>query len=690
MQLSNRYTSRDVARALAIVLVRRALGGAGSGNYGHAGRPGEVGGSSDSSWTNPSPKTASQIFGRTPGAPLKTYKAYHVTTKVNADSILKNGFDINQVNPRWQNDFAISLSRGEKAATEYFSKRDPQTGKPVGMDTSKYVLLEVSLKGRLFKGGKFETGPVSYAANPRDWTHQFVSMGYDGQDLDRTIYVHNPKAITSIRVVEPKSRSLGGAGSGNYGHSGRPGEIGGSGPSAGLLDAIKKADGGFTYNAVTGEQPKTGYALSLHKDREQVLDAKQVSLVTLAQYAQDNRSLLGQPNNFLGAWHNPVDDKIYIDVSTVVKSATEAERLAREAHQLAYFDLEHGKSIEVPHVKAAAQFGWSQKRPSNATGSYRARQGVDWTRTDTRGNSASEAHLHGEIEKVFEQKVLPLLKRTLAEWHEEDHPRDEKGQFTDSGGGVATEPTKTGTVSPSARTSTHKKFDSVITKAGFKATAYNQLPDDMKKAMNVEPPNPLTQNQLDGISDALSTISQESPGLTEVMKNSVPLVVANTSQMMGSSKVLPAATTIIGPNGHFLVVNSAQAFKNDRPSWSVANRLTVGKTGADRERALYKGVVVHEIGHVADNVRGGIFTRSVMTEITLNSGGNLERASKQLENIRKNFSEYGVTDPGELAAELFAAVVLHQPTPPELRQTVDMMKKAIPQPYGKTPASRRS
>lgn len=506
-----------------------------------------------------------------------------------------------------------------------------------------------------------------------------LSSNYTSRDVARAL------AIVLVR------RSLGGEGSGNYGHSGRPGEIGGSGPSAGLLDAIKKADGGFTYNAVTGEQPHSGYALSLHKDRELVLDAKQVSLVTLARYAQDNRSLLGEPNNFLGAWHNPVDDKIYIDVSTVVKSAAEAERLARDAHQLAYFDLEKGQSVEVPEIKAATtQFGWSQKRPSDATGSYRARQGVDWSRTNTGGNRASEAHLHGEIEKVFAQQVLPLLKRTLAEWHEEDHPRDEKGQFTDSGGGVATPPTKTGTVSPSARTSTHKEFDSVITKAGFKVTAYDQLPDDMKQAMNVEAPKPLTQNQLDGISDALSTISQESPGLTEVMKNSVPLVVANTSQMIGSSKVLPAATTIIGPNGHFLVVNSAQAFKNDRPSWSIANRLTVGKTGADRERALYKGVVVHEIGHVADNVRGGIFTRSVMTEITLNSGGNLEKASKQLENIRKNFSEYGVTDPGELAAELFAAVVLHQPTPPELRQTVAMMKKAIPQPYGKTPVSRHS
>ena len=83
------------------------------------------------SWSNRQPKQASALSGKTPpDAPLKTYKAYHVTTRENAQSILANGFDLGKVKPRWQNDYAVSLSRGEKSARTYFSPRDPKTGRP--------------------------------------------------------------------------------------------------------------------------------------------------------------------------------------------------------------------------------------------------------------------------------------------------------------------------------------------------------------------------------------------------------------------------------------------------------------------------------------------------------------------------------------------------------------------------------
>lgn len=181
-------------------------------------------------WTNAAHATASDLSGVTPNAPLKTYKAYHVTKKANAAAIVQQGFDITKVKPRWQNDYAISLSRGEKAATDYFSHRDPKTGKPLGMDTDKYSLLEVTVKGRLFKNDGYDRGPVSYASSAQDWTHQLVHKhGYDGQDQGATIFVNNPRSIVSVREVPPKVKTLGGSGSGNFGHHGRPGAIGGSG-----------------------------------------------------------------------------------------------------------------------------------------------------------------------------------------------------------------------------------------------------------------------------------------------------------------------------------------------------------------------------------------------------------------------------------------------------------------------------
>lgn len=136
---------------------------------------------------------------------------------------------------------------------------------------------------------------------------------------------------------------------------------------SGILEAIVQADGGFTYQPATGEQPKTGFALSLHKDRERIVSLKDISLMTLVQYAKDNIDLLSNPNNYFGAWHNPTDNKVYFDVSTVVNSSQEAERLGREAHQLAYFDLEQGKSVDITEARNQAAHLSSYRAKSRTT-----------------------------------------------------------------------------------------------------------------------------------------------------------------------------------------------------------------------------------------------------------------------------------------------------------------------------------
>jgi hypothetical protein len=151
-------------------------------------------------------KTASEISGKTPEldkAPLKTFKAYHVTRKENAEKILKEGFNLGLVKPRWNNDYAVSLSSGKKAAMDYFSKRDPKTGKALPFDSDKYTLLEVSGKGRLFKGGGFDT-PQIQASDPKTYNQRMIASGYDGHDLHGIVYVHNTKAIKSIRAVRTR------------------------------------------------------------------------------------------------------------------------------------------------------------------------------------------------------------------------------------------------------------------------------------------------------------------------------------------------------------------------------------------------------------------------------------------------------------------------------------------------------
>jgi hypothetical protein len=114
-----------------------------------------------------------------------------------------------------------------------------------------------------------------------------------------------------------------------------------------LLDQIKQPDGGFTVHAVTGRQPTTGYALSLYKGRETTKPAEDLKLVDLVRFAMANEDLLRQPDHYFGVWHNPKNNLIYMDVSRVVQSAAEAERLGRQNQQLTYFDLAEGQSIDI-------------------------------------------------------------------------------------------------------------------------------------------------------------------------------------------------------------------------------------------------------------------------------------------------------------------------------------------------------
>jgi hypothetical protein len=120
----------------------------------------------------------------------------------------------------------------------------------------------------------------------------------------------------------------------------------------GLLDQIRQPDGGFTVHAVTGQQPTTGYALSIYKGREMTKPAGDLKLVDLLRFARANQDLLRQPDNYFGVWHDPKSNMVYMDISIVVKSAAEAERLGRQNQQFAYFDLEEGQSIDIDQEAA--------------------------------------------------------------------------------------------------------------------------------------------------------------------------------------------------------------------------------------------------------------------------------------------------------------------------------------------------
>ena len=121
-------------------------------------------------------------------------------------------------------------------------------------------------------------------------------------------------------------RKKGGPTSGFHDHTGLAGVWGGSTSRSdvavtigsqpedvtGLHQQIIKS-GGFTYEPLTNDSPTEGFAVSGHKDREAIFDAKTFSKKNIIRFINKNAKLLAKPRTHLGAWFNKEDGKIYLD-----------------------------------------------------------------------------------------------------------------------------------------------------------------------------------------------------------------------------------------------------------------------------------------------------------------------------------------------------------------------------------------
>ncbi len=120
-----------------------------------------------------------------------------------------------------------------------------------------------------------------------------------------------------------------------------------------LLQATdsRRANPGVSMNIHSGEEPATGYALSVHPEVSQPVEnwrsmSKDERVATLENYVTKNNDLLSQEGNHLGLWLQKDTGTMYIDVSTVTQDPAEADKLARANNQIAYWDI-HNK-VEVP------------------------------------------------------------------------------------------------------------------------------------------------------------------------------------------------------------------------------------------------------------------------------------------------------------------------------------------------------
>lgn len=226
--------AREVHDETVVRLRRtRALGGLGSGNFGHAGRPGQVGGSSESD--------AAEVENQTRLAASR------------ADDTLANPSFVMGLSSRLHGDAQryVAAYGQHWTAAKLPSNVEHGTPKECYKNASLLVMMrdDLSFVEGFAKTGKIgdlvfaHAWAVDRAGNVIDptWSEP-ENAHYFGVKYERKAYLrHMVKtrffgvlggdADAAKRVIHTGSkalRALGGSGSGNFGHAGRPGEVGGS------------------------------------------------------------------------------------------------------------------------------------------------------------------------------------------------------------------------------------------------------------------------------------------------------------------------------------------------------------------------------------------------------------------------------------------------------------------------------
>ena len=219
---------------------RKDMGGVGSGNFGHGGRPGEVGGSGPGGLSS-----AGDERTDSEGPPVgKPFRVFRIGSKKGTTLDNKNAGNADAVDDLYMRSldddgpgvgdtlhvFEVVLEEptaGYQRFNAGVASPLPAVTLPIAEGTVGRHKRDVELLYSFPKGGKWTAKHV--VAIPaskvfRQWGAQEERVAVIRQKVEEAI-VAQPK---SLRVFW-----LGGAGSGNFGHKGRPGEVGGSGEGEG-------------------------------------------------------------------------------------------------------------------------------------------------------------------------------------------------------------------------------------------------------------------------------------------------------------------------------------------------------------------------------------------------------------------------------------------------------------------------
>lgn len=109
---------------------------------------------------------------------------------------------------------------------------------------------------------------------------------------------------------------------------------------------LLKDNSGASYNMITKEyNPNKGYFVSL-PNLETKVSLKSLSVDDIVTFINRHRTLLQDKTKFIGGWID--NEVVYLDISEQIFDKREALELGYKHNQLAIYDANEGKVIDLP------------------------------------------------------------------------------------------------------------------------------------------------------------------------------------------------------------------------------------------------------------------------------------------------------------------------------------------------------
>ena len=104
--------------------------------------------------------------------------------------------------------------------------------------------------------------------------------------------------------------------------------------------------GGCSYSLQERKTIKKGFSVSIFPEYEKIVNASEFTTFTIDDYIDEHlKALTDYPGAIVGTWND--NGRIFLDVSIVVETYEEAEKLGKAHNQKAFYDLGKNETITI-------------------------------------------------------------------------------------------------------------------------------------------------------------------------------------------------------------------------------------------------------------------------------------------------------------------------------------------------------